>query len=177
MRSTQKITLCGISCALSVICLLASVFPYATYSLAALAGLVFLPIVLELGLRYGVMCYVVTGLLSLIVTPDPEAKLLFVFFFGYYPIVHLKLSVWTTRIVSWTVKTVLFNVAVLAAFALLVHVIGIPLEEFYIGEVNLSFVLLILGNFVFILYDVALGRLCVLYRTRWHRIIKRFFIK
>ena len=83
MRATQRISLCGVTSALATVVLLLTAFPYATYALAAFAGMLMIPSALECGTRYGVLSYTVTALLALLLTPDAEAKFLFVLFFSF----------------------------------------------------------------------------------------------
>lgn len=175
MKPAQRISFCGVMCALSTMILIASVFPYATYAISALAGIVFISVALELGMRYGIFCFVVTALLSFLVTPDPEAKMLFVCFFGYYPLIHLRLIVWHNRTAAWIIKLIVFNIAVLSAFAVLQYVLGFPFESMQIGGVDLTWVLLPFANIVFVIYDIALDRVTAFYRVRLHPLIKKLF--
>ncbi len=175
MKSTRKIAFCGVLCALSTVILLATFFPYATYALAALAGIVFIPAALEMGPRYGICCYVVTALLASVLTPDPEAKVLFVLFFGYYPVLQLRLQLWHKTVASWVVKLAVFNVAVVSGFWIATALLGVSTDEFTIAGVYLPGILLLLGNVVFVVYDVALVRVGVLYRVRIHPLVSRYF--
>lgn len=175
MKASQRIAFCGMVSALATVVLVATVFPYATYALAALAGIVMIAAALELGTRYGLLCYAVTALLALLITPDPEAKLLFVLFFGYYPTLQLRLNLWQNRILALVVKFAVFNVAVIASFFLSIYVMGIPKDSFTIAGVYLPWVLLMAGNVVFAVFDVALTRVSALYRVRIHPVVKRMF--
>ena len=173
MKTTRCVALCGAVSALSAVMLLMTVFPYATYALAALAGIMLIPAALECGTRYGVIAYVVTALLSLLLTPDIEAKWLFVLFFGYYPIVALRLQLWYKVVLAWVVKFAIFNAAAVAGFFLLITFMGVPKDEFTIGGMYLPGVLLLLGNAVFVVYDVALVRVTAMYRVRLHPYVVR----
>ncbi len=173
MKTTQRITLCGVVAALSTVVLLMTVFPYATYALAALAGMMLIPATLECGTRYGVLSYAVTALLALLLTPDLEAKWLFVLFFGYYPIVQLRLQLWRRVGAAWFVKFLLFNAAAVSGFWLLTTFMNVPKEEFTIAGLYLPWVLLLMGNAVFLVYDVALVRVAALYRVRLHPLVTR----
>jgi len=175
MNMSQRIAFCGVLCALSTVILLATLFPYATYALAALAGLVFVAATLELGVRYGVVCYIVTALLSLIITPDPEAKLLFVLFFGYYPIVQLRINLWQNTVLAWVVKLLIFNAAMIAGFMMLMYVVGLNKEDFTIAGMYVPWALLLAGNAVFVLYDKALLQVGAFYRLRLHPYVKNLF--
>ena len=172
MKTTQRVSLCGVMSALATTTLLLTVFPYATYALAAFAGMLFVPVALECGTRYGILSYIATAFLAIFLTPDPEAKCLFVLFFGYYPLVHLRLQLCRCRWLIWIVKIVLFNITALADFYLLTYVLGVPKEEYMIAGVYVPWVLLIVGNIVFLIYDTVLVRVEVFYRVRVHPKLK-----
>ncbi|MBQ3094506.1 MAG: hypothetical protein IJC52_04965 [Clostridia bacterium] len=174
MNNTRRLTFCAVMSALATAILFLTVFPYATYALAALAGMVLIPVALELGARYGVCCYVVTAVLSVLLTPDPEAKWLFVFFFGYYPILAMRLYLWRRRRAAWVVKFAVFNAAVLASYAVLHTFLHLDEQAFTIADVSVPIVFLALGNIVFLIYDICLVRVTAMYRVRLHPLVKRF---
>lgn len=178
MKRTARIALSGLMGALSLVCLLLTVFPFATYALPALASVFLMPIVIECGKKWAVAAYVAVALLSLLIAPDLEAKFLFVFFFGYYPIVK-SWSESRGRLVEWVCKLGIFNVAVVAAYALISH-IGFSMEAFELPGVTAPFgvilaAFLLAGNVVFILYDIALTRLLPLYFSRFQPQLRRLF--
>ncbi len=178
MKRTAKIAVSGVLGALSLACLLLTVFPFATYALPALASVFLIPVVIECGRRWAMGLYIAVALLALLTVPDIEARLLFVFFFGYYPIVK-SWAEQRPRVVEWACKFALFNVSVVASYALLAGV-GFSFEAFSIPGVSLplSTVLaafLLAGNVVFLLYDIALTRMLPLYFARFQSLFRRFF--
>lgn len=178
MKRTARIALSGLMGALSLVCLLLTVFPFATYALPALASVFLMPIVIECGKKWAVAAYAAVALLALLIAPDLEAKFLFVFFFGYYPIVK-SWSERQSRVIEWICKLGVFNAAVVAAYALISH-IGFSMEAFELPGVSVSMsvilaVFLVAGNVVFALYDVALTRLLPLYFTRFQPLLRRLF--
>lgn len=175
MKLSQRIAFCGVICALSIMVLLMTLFPFATYALAALAGLFFIPVVLELDVRYGLACYAVTAALAFFITPDMEAKVLFILFFGYYPAVQLRLNLMRNTVASWALKFLIFNVAVVGGYVLMLTTIGLPPDSFTIGGVHLPYVFLAAGNVVFAVYDVAITRVTAMYRIRLHPMVKKLF--
>ncbi len=175
MKLSQRVTFCGVSCALALVVLLATFFPYATYALAALAGVVLIPASLELGTRYGVICYAVSALLALLLTPDIEAKILFVLFFGYYPCVQLRLNLLYPRPLAWFIKVLLFNAAVVGGYLWMLYAVGLPADAFSIGGINMPIVFWIAANAVFAVYDIALCRVAAMYRVRLHPMIRKLF--
>lgn len=179
MKTTSRVALGGLMGALSLLCLLLTLFPYATYALPALAGVCLFPVVIECGKRYGLMVYVATAILALLITPDVEAKILYVAFFGYYPLIKSIAESRRNRFTEWLIKLAVFNAAVVAAYGLMAR-IGLSLEDFAIKGVALplSAVLigfLLAGNAVFVLYDVALTRVLPLYFSRLQPRFRRLF--
>ena len=179
MKTSSRVALGGMMGALSLVCLLLTLFPYATYALPALAGVCLFPVVIECGKRYGLMVYIATALLALLITPDVEAKLLYVVFFGYYPLVKSVAESRRHRVGEWVIKLAVFNIAVVAAYAVMAQV-GLSLEDFAISGVPLPLpVILVLfllaGNGVFVLYDIALTRALPLYFGRVQPRLRRLF--
>ena len=66
MKRTAKIAVSGVLGALSLVCLLLTVFPFATYALPALASVFFIPIVIECGRRWAVGLYIAVAFLALL---------------------------------------------------------------------------------------------------------------
>ena len=56
----------------------------------------------------------------------------------------------------------------LLGMILAVYVVGVPAESFQIFGASLPWVLLLIGNVVFLLYDFGLSSLVVLYYRRFH---------
>ena len=73
-RNTQKIALCGVVAALSVVVLfLTGIIPVATIALPAVAGCFLIAVVAEIGVRHGFAVYAAVSLLSALIVPDREA--------------------------------------------------------------------------------------------------------
>ncbi len=179
VKRTARIAWCGMMGALASVCLLLTVFPFATYALPALASVFLLPVVIECGRRWAVAVYAVVSVLSFLIAPDMEARMLFVLFFGYYPIVKSWTESHCRRVTEWVCKLGVFNVAVVAAYAIL-SAVGFSLEVFAVSGIALPlgvflFIFLLLGNVVFVLYDIALTRLLPLYFGRFRPLFLRMF--
>lgn len=164
--------------ALALVCLLLTVFPFATYALPALASVFLLPVVIECGKRWALAVYAAVSLLALLIVPDIEARLLFVFFFGYYPIIK-SWAEQRPRAVEWLCKMGAFNAAVVLAYTVL-SAVGFSLTVFSIPGVKLPLgaflaAFLLAGNVIFVLYDIGLTRLLPLYFSRLQPMLRRFF--
>lgn len=172
MKKTRVIALCGTISALALAIMLAAYFPYMTYALPALAGALFSIILIEASPRYAVAAYCTTALLSLLLC-EKEASVLFVCFFGYYPIVKAQLERLSKRPLEIILKLLLFNAAVVLAYFVTIYLFRIPMEDMGVLGKYGPPLLLLLGNFVFILYDFALTRLLTGYFCRLHPKIQK----
>ena len=177
MKQTSRVALGGIMGALSLGCLLLTLFPYATYALPALASVFLFPVIIESGKRHGTMVYVATAVLALLITPDLEAKVLYVTFFGYYPLIKSIAESRSQRWLEWVVKLAVFNAAVVTTYFVLIR-LGMPMDDFSLPGVELPLqvilgAFLLVGNGVFVLYDVALSRLLPLYFARFQPQLRR----
>ncbi len=164
--------------ALALVCLLLTVFPFATYALPALASVFLMPVVIECGKRWALAVYAAVSLLALLIVSDMEARLLFVFFFGYYPIIK-SWAEQRHRAVEWLCKLGIFNAAVVLAYTVL-SAVGFSLAVFSIPGVALPLgvflaAFLLAGNVIFVLYDIGLTRLLPLYFSRLQPLLRRLF--
>ena len=124
----------------------------------------------ENGLSTALIVFAAVSLLSVFVVPIKEAALLFIAFFGYYPILQETFRRIRPPVLSWVVRFAIFNAAVVAAYWVIVHVFGITeiLEEF--GSFGQYSVLVLLGlaNIFFVVYDGAVKNITLAYRN-WFR--------
>ena len=88
---------------------------------------------------------------------------LFVSFFGYYPILKAKLDPIRPKALSFLIKLLIFNAAMVLEYFAATRLLSVPAEEYELFGVSLPLLLLALANVVFILYDYALFGLVVLY--------------
>ena len=81
MKHTGKIAVGGIISALALAVMYVSYFPYLTYAVPAIAGTILIVIVIEIDFKWAMLVYAVIAVLSMFLM-EPEAKILFTFFFG-----------------------------------------------------------------------------------------------
>jgi len=171
MNKTFHVVFGGIVAALCVVLmLLTGLFPFATVALPAIAGVLMIPLVVELGVKWALLVYVVVAAITAFITPDPSSMLMFVFFFGYYPIVKSPLERLPNRVLEWGVKFLVFNTALVVLFLMAQWLFGLeavlPSLAFF-GQFTLPAFWLGL-NVIFFLYDFALTRLASVY-LQWFR--------
>ncbi len=171
-----RMAFCGVMTALAVLFLLLSAIPITEISLAALAGIVAVPVVIEAGRRAGLFHYIAVALLALLLTPSMEAKALYIAFFGYYSVGKAALeSRCLPRPLEWGIKLAVFNGAMITCYWVLLRFAQLETDAFTIGGVSLPWLFLLLGNGVFLLYDWCLTRLIGLYMTRFHARVRHLF--
>ncbi len=169
-----SVTLGGVLGALAVlVMLLCTPLGIATYIGAMLAGLCLFPVRIECGIRLACISFAAAGVLALILIPDKEMAFCFLFLFGYYPILKETLDHIRNRIVSYLLKLAVFNVSVIGMYFLLLKIIALEsvIQDFSENSGSYMMVLLLLGNFTFLIYDRLLNMLQTLY---WKKIRPKF---
>lgn len=152
-----SIALGGVFAALAVVIMaLGGLIPAATFVCPMLCMLILSLVLKQCGHRIGWAWYGAVAILSALLGPDKEAAAVFVFL-GYYPILKPKLD---TLPLKWLWKGLIFNVAILSMYWLLMNLFGMTalLEEF--GEMGtvMTLATLALGNVTFYLLDLVLSR-------------------
>lgn len=138
MSKSGKIALGGLLTALGVVLMfLTGLIPIGTYALPAIAGVLLIVAVIEIGAKWAWMIYAAVAVLSLLFAADKEAALLFVLFFGYYPVLKSFLERISNKVLSWISKFAVFNVAVVACFFLAVNFLQLPEDSFTVFGIYL----------------------------------------
>jgi len=161
-NKTRKITLSALFSSLTVIMLyIASIWPTGQVGLVAVASLFTAAAVIEAGLVYGISVYILSSILGMLLIPNRVAAIIYVLFFGYYPVVKRLIERTRWRVLQWALKLLVFNAA-----AALVWFI---LKELIIGYISdtMSLVIFILGgNIVFVLFDYGFTKVIRFYISR-----------
>lgn len=160
--------------ALATVFMLVSYFPYLTYAIPAVAGLFIMVCVIETGVKWSLGAYFASAILVFLLA-EPEAKLFYVLFFGYYPILKAALESRKNRVVEYLIKFAVFNAAVLLEYGVLAGLFGISLDGLGDFGKYTAVVLLIAANLVFPIYDLAVTRLAQFYLHRLHGSIIKIF--
>ena len=175
-RKSYCIALSGILSAICIVLMFCTgLIPLGVYLFPALAGLVVWLIYAEINRKWALLCYGCVAILSFLLTPDIEAKLIFTGFFGYYPIIRDLLKKIKPGILSFIVRFTVFNVPVIIIYFLLINLLGMGqiIEDF--SEFG-DFALLVFwafGSFAFICYDFCLEQLLYVYDKWLKKIIQK----
>lgn len=170
-RIGYVVSLCGIMSGLALaLMFILGMVPAFEYISPAVAGVLIWVIRDRLGIKYGMVSYLAVGILCVLVTPNYEAAMMFLFLLGYYPIIREYLQKIPLKLLQLLVKLMIYAVAAVAAYALLINLFGMgelmeEAEDF--GKYG-TLILLGLGAVAFLLYDMFLG----LYRPVYEKLIK-----
>lgn len=176
MNKTSKTTLGAMTAALSVVIMLLTVVPVMTYAAPMLAGMLLLLIVIETDKKWGYAIFAVVAVLSALLATDKQAVILYIMFFGHYPVTKALIEgKIKSRAVEWLIKFLIFNLMMISAYLLVVKVFAFPMEE--IGDMGKygSLILLAVGNIVFPVYDITMTRLVLIYDLRLRKVVRKFF--
>lgn len=165
-KKSKAVATSGVLAALAVvILLLGSLIELLDLSAAAMASLVIMVAVIDLGIGYAAGVYAVAAVLSVLLFPK-TATIVFAAFVGYYPIVKVYLDRIKPRLLQYTVKLVLFNTFLFAILWLVEQLLGAGNDWSALGVP-----LYVLGNLTFLVFDLAIARLSLFYI---HKIKRRF---
>ena len=170
MRKTesQKIALCGMLGALSVVLLLiGSALQIGTYAAPMLAAFLLIPVLEGYGPRYALTLYATVSILAVLFVPETELAFFYVLVMGYYPVLRVKLNTIKSRWVRWIIKFAVFNAATVLVYLLLFALLGpAVLDELLADGTAMLAALLAAGNLSFWLCDRALAAL-----TRYYHLV------
>ena len=177
MSVASKTAVGGMAAALSVVILIPTALDIFVYALPAFAGMITLFCVIELNKKWASGVFAAAALLSLIVVPNKEAAVLYITFFGYYPILKSFLEKCKLRTVEYLLKFLCFNVSVVLSYLFLVYVFGISIEQLFGDELTraMYIALPVLMNVMFIVYDLCLTRMYTVYIAVWQKRFHKMF--
>lgn len=174
MKPSIKVATCGICTALSVVLLFfgGTVFVF-SYVVPLVLGVLMIMLKKTLMPSSAVSVYVATSILSFMIVPDKETVLLYILFFGYYPIIKSSLDKIKPKFVSAILKVLLFNASLVVIELLCVYVFGIPFFEE--GAFSIGFLILFVAlmNIVFVMYEFILKYSLILYERKFEKRVIR----
>lgn len=148
----------GIFAALAIVIMsLGTLIPVATFVCPMMCCLMGCIILRLCGSRTAIAWYAVVSILSLLLSPDKEAALIFVAF-GYYPPVKQYLDRYRLHIV---LKFLYFNASILLVYQIALRLLGLTdilLEYSQLGGIW-TIILLVAGNATFFLLDLLMKRI------------------
>ena len=171
-EKTYRTAFGGIISALALTFLfLGSVFPFADIAGPAFASLCVLLTGLEFSGRFSLGVYASVSVLAFILVPDKESVLLFIFFFGWFPILKKAADSHMRRLPGLLVKLTAFNLSIVLMYWLIlkVFVIESVADEFSDYSTAMYFLIMILANITVIILDYAFSKVAYLYLNIWRK--------
>lgn len=180
MRKTesQKIALCGVLGALSVVLLLlGSALQIGTYAAPMLVSFLQIPVLEEYGGKYALLLYITVSILAVLLVPETELALFYALVMGYYPVLRKAMQRVKSTLLRWMAKFAVFNAGTVLMYLVLFALLGPAiLNELLEDGTGMLVLLLAMGNFSFWLCDRALASLTRYYHAALQpKLKKKFF--
>lgn len=175
MKSAKHIAICSVTTALSVaLMFLGGVSYIFAYLVPIMTGLFMIMLKKTFNKSCAVCTYFATSLLCIMLVTDKDCMLMYVMFFGFYPIIHERLDSIKPKPLSVIVKYLIFNVLMVSEQLILLYVFHVPIFEKEAGKyIFIAFMLLL--NLLFFCYQIMLKKLEYLYNTRLEKKVKKYF--
>ena len=159
----MKIALGGVCLALTIIFLFGgSIVPGIELTLFAISSLFTAVMILEMGVKGGVLLYMAAVLLGFAIIPNKLAMIPYAFLFGYYGIVKYYIEKLSNRWIQLSLKSGFFGVL------LAVGLVGF--RKLLLGSINIPdypvWVLIVAGVAFLLLYDFVFTALIAFYQRR-----------
>lgn len=173
MKNSKVIAYSGVATALSVVMLfLGSIFWVLGYTMPLVASLVMIILLDSISQKSALLTFVSTSIISFILLNDKECVLLYVLFFGYYPLIRDKINDIKPKFLSYLLKFVTFNAAMVLTQILCVYVFGIPFDDM-LGKWGFVVFVLCL-NLVFVVFGKLYTLLLRLYRIKLKKKVEKY---
>ncbi|MBP5378937.1 MAG: hypothetical protein J6Y64_05300 [Ruminococcus sp.] len=166
---SYRVALGGIVSALCLVTMfLAGVLPALYLLLPGIAGILLMIIAVEVNTAWAFLTYIAVSLLSLFITFDKEAALIFIMLFGHYPILRFYIQKIPLRFIRLLIKLLIYNVCIIGYFYVTVYILGVDdlLDEFGDFGKYGAYILLGITNLIFLVYDIDLDFMHNIYKRR-----------
>ena len=131
------------------------------------------PVLEEYGPGTAGVAYGAVSILSLLLVPDRETALVYVFF-GWYPILRPRIAALPSLPVRLVCRLGVCGLSMFLLYGVTIRLLGLTAVTEELGSGYFTAALAVLGCGVFLLLDLALGRLTFLWRQKLRR---QFFRK
>lgn len=173
MKNSKVIAYSGVATALSVVMLfLGSIFWVLGYTMPLVASLVMIILLDSISQKSALLTFVSTSIISFILLNDKECVLLYILFFGYYPLIRDKINDIKPKFLSYLLKFITFNAAMVLTQVLCIYVFGIPFDDM-LGKWGIVLFVLCL-NLVFAVFDKLYTLLLRLYRIKLKKKVEKY---
>ena len=166
---SYRVALGGIVSALCLFAMfLTGVFPVLYLVLPMIAGALITIISTEINSKWAFLTYASVSVISIFVTFDKDAALIFILFFGHYPIIKEYIEKIKLKVPQYLIKLAVYNFCVILNFNITIHIFGMTemADEFQEFGKYALWIFLAFTNVIFLFYDYSLSGCKTLY-TKW----------
>ena len=132
--------------------LLTNIMPSMMYVIPIITGAIVFAVNEIIGKKWALGVFFVTSFISFILLTDKEAALNYTLFFGYYPLLK-PLYEKLPKVLSWGVKVLTFNVALVTIGLIVTFIFKLPFLDEDMGKFTIP-IFAVLFNIVFVMYDI-----------------------
>ena len=184
-KSSVKVKITALSamlCALgTVILFFGGMMGDLDLTVSAVASLIILVAMIEMGIKSGILIYAVTSAIALILFPAYYITPMYILFVGFYPLLKYFAEK-KKRVLSYLIKLGVLNVMLGLLLLLAEFVYGIDVSSMEIGELQLGNWVILLtyvaANITMLIFDYCLTKLILLYNLKFRQILKIYkFLK
>ena len=163
-KKTRSIALSGLFSALCISSLfVSSVWPTGQLGTVAFSSLFVAAAVIELGVFHGTSVFAISSALGMLMLPNKSVLIIFIAFFGYYPILKIIIEKKLPVPVQWVLKVAVFD----CSFSVIWFLLRRFLPSFADNYLRINiFVIYLCVNAVFVLFDYGYSKLLTLYKSR-----------
>ena len=131
-------------------------------------------IVIEINCKWAFLTYFSAAFLSFLFA-ESESKFMFIGFFGFYPIIKCLVEKINRPVIEWFIKLIVFNLCIIAIYTLIAKAFMLSFDD--LGKLASygESILLVAGNIVFVVYDIAVSRMAWFYSDRIQSKILKIF--
>lgn len=166
---SYRVALGGIVSALCLVTMfLSGIMPALYLVLPMIAGVLMMIIAIEVNTRWAMLTYLAVSILSMFITFDKEAALIFIMLFGHYPILRFYIQKIELKPIRLIIKLIVFNACIISYFYITVYMFGLTqmLDEMNDYGKYGAVILLTIVNLILIMYDYNLELCYILYRKK-----------
>lgn len=154
MKQSKRIAECGMMTALCVVIMIVgNIIGLGLYISPVIAGLLLLSPGKKYGIKYHMTMYLAVCAVSLLTVADMEQNLMFLCFFGCYPMVRPQFEKIGAKLLRMAAKLIYFNLVIAAVEALVIYVL---VPETMGAWMFIAF--MVVFNLTFVCYDFIVPR-------------------
>lgn len=147
---------------------IASIIPSGNWGFVAIAGLFPAAAVISVSLKAGFLCWAGVSVLAFLLLPGKFCALIYAALFGLYPMVKAIIERLHRIAAEYLLKLLFFN----AAFTLIYLLMSTAVLNSLPRQLGVTWLLYLVANIVFIIYDFGFTKLIGVYIARIGRAVK-----